>query len=207
MPRQGRRDKQGGISYMLEDLITSKTRVKILFTFLEDPDGMYHVREIVRRVDEEINAVRRELILLEKKGILKKEPRANRVYYFLDKNYPFFTDLVRIYAKSQGLGADILKNRVKLGKIKYAMLSGKFVTGFGEAPSEAVDLLVVGKVVLPELALIVRREEVKRGKEINYTVMQEDEFDFRKKRRDPFIASIIYGPRIMVIGDELSLLA
>ncbi len=63
---------------MLKDLITSKTRVKLLLLFLDDPGSMYHVREIVRRVSEEINAVRRELILLEKKGILQREPRANR---------------------------------------------------------------------------------------------------------------------------------
>ncbi len=192
---------------MLEDLITSKTRVKVLYTFLENPSEMYHVREIVRRVDEEINAVRRELIFLEKKGVLQKEPRANRVYYSFDKSYPFLHDLLRIYLKSKGLAADILKNKVKLGKIKFAMLAGKYVRGFENAKAEEVDLLVVGKVVLPELAVLVRKEEAKRGVEINYTVMQEDEFDFRKKRLDPFISSIIYGPRIMVMGEETALLA
>src|SRR3989338_8761307 len=110
---------------MFSDLITSKTRVKLLMLFLTTPTDMYHVRECVRQVKEEINAVRRELILLEKKGILNKEPRANRVYYSLSKEYPFYYDLLRIGAKSFGLGSEILDNRVKLGKIKYAMFSGK----------------------------------------------------------------------------------
>lgn len=166
---------------------------------------MYHVREIVRRVDEEINAVRRELIYLEKKGILQKEPRANRVYYYLDRNYPYFYDLVRLQAKSSGLGADIIKNRVKLGKIKYAMLSGKFVRNIRENPEE-VDLLIVGTVVVPELALLVKQEETRRGAEINYTVMSEEEFVFRKKRLDPFISSILKGSRLMLLGDEESML-
>src|SRR5581483_11981455 len=191
---------------MLEDLITSKTRVKILKVLLSDPNNMFHVREIVRRVHEEINAVRRELMLLEKRGILKKEPRANRVYYFLDKNYPFYYDLVKLYSKSEGLGADIIKNRVKLGKIKYAMLSGKFARRLPKNPDD-VDLMVVGTVVVPELSLVVRKEEEKTGGEINYTVMTEDEFNFRKKRRDPFIASIIYGSHVMLLGDEESFLA
>lgn len=191
---------------MLKDLITSKTRVKLLFLFLEDPSSMYHVREIVRRVSEEINAVRRELILLEKKGILSREPRANRVYYYLDKNYPFYYDLLRLFAKTNGLGADIIKNRVKLGKIKYAMLSGKFARKSRENPDD-VDLLIVGTVVLPELTLIVKQEETKRGQEINYTVMTEEEFVFRKKRLDPFIVSVISGSRVMLIGDEESMLA
>ena len=68
---------------MFSDLITSKTRVKILNIFLQNAQGMLHVRECVRRSGEEINAVRRELLLLEEKGILNKEPRANRVYYSL----------------------------------------------------------------------------------------------------------------------------
>lgn len=191
---------------LLSDLITSKTRVKILALFLDNPNDMFHVREVVRRVDEEINAVRRELIHLEKKGILKREPRVNRVYYYLDKNYPHFFDLLSIQAKNTGLGANIIKNRIRLGKIKFAMLSGKFARGIRDNPEE-VDLLVVGTVVLPELSLLIKEEEEKRKHEINYTVMTEEEFNFRKKRRDPFITSVIYGSRVMLIGDEEQLLA
>lgn len=190
---------------MFEDLITSKTRVKVLYSFFETPEEMFHVREVVRRVDEEINAVRRELIFLEKKGILKKEPRANRVYYYPDKNYPFYYDIIKIISKSRGIGADIIKNRVKLGKIKFAMLSGRFIRGIRQNHEE-VDLLVVGTVVLPELTLLIKKEEARLKHEINYTVMTEDEFNFRKKRQDPFIASIIYGTRVMLVGDEESLL-
>lgn len=191
---------------MFADIITSKTRVKLLTLFLENPNDMFHVREVVRRVEEEINAVRRELIHLEGKGILKREPRVNRVYYYLDKGYPFYFDLIDIHAKTDGLGADIIKNRVKLGKIKFAMLSGKFARGTRDNP-EDVDLLVVGTVVVPELSLIIREEEGKQKHEINYTVMTEEEFNFRKRRRDPFITSIIYGSRVMLIGDEEQLLA
>jgi len=191
---------------MFEDLITSKSRIKVLHVLLENPTEMYHVRELVRRTGDEINAVRRELSFLEKKGILNREPRANRVYYSLSKNYPFYFDLLRLGAKSLGLGAAILKNRAKLGKIKYAALSGKFVRRLPKNP-EDIDVLVVGTVVLPELALLVREEEKRVNSEINYTVMAEEEFDFRKKRRDPFILSILLGSKIMVIGDEESMLA
>ena len=191
---------------MFGDLITSKTRVKLLNLFLSHTDEMFHVREIVRRVNEEINAVRRELIYLEKKGFLKKEPRANRVYYYIDKQYPFYFDLVKIASKTSGIGYEIIKNRVKLGKIKYAMLSGKFVRGIRENPEE-VDLLIVGTVVLPELALLIREEESRRKHEINYTAMTEEEFNFRKKRRDPFIIGIVSGSRVMLVGDEEGLVS
>jgi len=190
---------------MLSDLITSKSRVKLLSIFLGNPFEMFHVRELVRRTGDEINAVRRELFFLEKKGILSKEPRANRVYYSLSKNYPFYFDLLRIGVKTVGLGAEILVNRAKLGKIKYAMFSGKFARRLKVEPDE-INLLLVGTVVLPELTLLIRGEEKRLNTEINYTVMSEDEFDFRKKRRDPFILSILSGSRIMLIGDEESML-
>jgi hypothetical protein len=191
---------------MLSDLITSKARVKVLEVFLTSPSEMYHVRELVRRTGDEINAVRRELSFLENKGILSREPRANRVYYSLSKNYPFYFDLLRLGAKSIGLGDNILKNRVKLGKIRYAMFSGKFIRRMKEHPDE-VDLLIVGNVVLPELALLVRNEEKRLGTEINYTVMTEEEFGFRKKKSDPFIIAILSGSRFMLIGDEESMLS
>ncbi|MDE2026102.1 MAG: hypothetical protein KGJ07_06405 [Patescibacteria group bacterium] len=191
---------------MLADLITSKSRIQVLNVFLTHSSEMFHVRELVRRTGDEINAVRRELAFLEKHGILAKEARANRVYYFLDKNYPYYFDLLRIGAKVTGLGSEIIKNRVKLGKIKYAMFSGRFVRRLKQAP-EDVDFLLVGTVVLPEVALLVRNEEARLNTEINYTVMSEDEFDFRKKRNDPFIKSILSGSRIMLLGDEENMLS
>ncbi len=191
---------------MFEDLITSKSRIKLINVFLSYSSEMFHVRELVRRTGDEINAVRRELGHLEKNGILSKEPRANRVYYYLDKNYEFYFDLLRIGSKTLGLGEKILKNRVKLGRVKYAMFSGRFARHLPKGP-EDVDLLIVGSIVLPELALLVREEEKRIDAEINYTVMTEEEFEFRKKKRDPFILSILNGSRVMIIGDEESMIS
>jgi hypothetical protein len=167
---------------------------------------MYHIRDCVRQVDEEINAVRRELIMLEKKKVLKREQRANRVYYSLSKDYPFYFDLLKIGAKTIGLGQQILENRAKLGKIKFAMFAGRFIRRMKKNP-EDVDLIIVGTIVLPELALLVRNEEARLGTEINYTAMTEEEFTFRKQRSDPFIATILTGSHVMIIGDEEGLLA
>lgn len=191
---------------MLDDLITSKSRIKLLNVFLSYPSEMFHVRELVRRTGDEINAVRRELSHLEKNSVLAKEPRANRVYYYLSKNYEFYYDLLRIGSKTIGLGNGLLKNRVKLGKVKYVMFSGRFARHLPKGP-EDVDLLVVGTIVLPELALLVREEEKRLDAEINYTVMTEEEFEFRKKKRDPFILAILTGSRVMIIGDEESMLS
>jgi len=186
----------------LSDIITSKVRIKIIELFYSNLKEMYHVRGIVREISEEINAVRRELEKLEKDGLLKKEPRGNRIYYWVRDDYPFFGDLVSLVAKTKGLGAQIIANRSKIGKLNIVMFSGSFVLDKNRKHDEDVDILVVGEVVLPELAAIIRAEESKRGKEINYTVMSREELDFRKKRRDPFLTGILAGSRLMILGTE-----
>lgn len=186
----------------LSDIITSKVRIKILELFFSNLKELYHVRGIVREIGEEINAVRRELTKMEKDGLLRKEPRGNRVYYSVREEHIFFGDLVSMVAKTTGLGSLMIGGRSKIGKVTFVMFSGKFVRSKERKRDDDVDILVVGDVVLPELASIIRVEESKRGKEINYTVMSREEFDFRKKRRDPFILGILSGSRVMVIGDE-----
>lgn len=190
----------------LSDLLVSKVRVKLLQIFLSQPGEIFYVRELVRKANEEINAVRRELARMESRGLVKKEARANRIYYGFRKDYLFYEELLRLVTKTTGLGGQIIEERNKIGKLKYVMLSGRLVR-LKDHQQQNVDILVVGEVVLPQLAQIVRGYEAKLGREINYTVMTEQEFVFRKKRRDPFITSILLGSRIMLIGDEEELVS
>lgn len=191
---------------MLQDLIISKCRVKLLQIFFHQPNELFYIRQLVRQTGEEINAVRRELIRLEKLGIIQKESRGNRVYYWLNKNYPLFGDLLSLISKSVGLGGEIIRNKGKIGKVKVAMLSGRFARGL-PTKEGAVDLLVVGEINLPQLAKIIREQESKIGREINYTVMTKQELEFRKKRHDPFLTGILTDARIMLIGDEMDLVS
>lgn len=191
---------------MLSDLIISRVRVKLLEIFLTQPGKIIHVRDLVRRTKEEINAVRRELAHLEKAGLLAHEQRANRLYYSCRRGYPLYYDLLELVTKTTGLGRAILKNKNKLGRVRFAMLSGKFARDI-PGSAEQVDLLVVGNVVVAEVAALVREEELKRGREIFFTPMTEEEFVFRKKKKDPFILNILSGSRVMIIGDEEELIS
>lgn len=191
---------------MLSDLMISKCRIKLLETFLGQPKEIFYIRQLVRLIGEEINAVRRELAHLEKAGIVKKENRGNRIYYWVDPNYSLYGDLLSLFSKRVGLGGAIVKNKNKVGRIWLAMLSGKFARGL-PTKEGAVDLLIVGDVLMPELGKAVHAEEAKVGREINYTVMSRQEFEFRKKRHDPFLLGILTDARIMLVGDELDLIA
>lgn len=186
---------------MLNALFVSKVRIKLLKTFLVYPGKSFYVRELVRLTKEEINAVRRELARMQKNGLVSSEWRGNRRYYKFREDYLFYPELLRLVIKTSGLGGAIIKNKAKLGKIKYAMLTGDFIRGRKPRAKE-VSLLVVGNVVLPQLTSLVKAEEAKRDFEINYTVMTEEEFGFRRHRRDPFVLEILSKSRAMLIGDE-----
>ncbi len=185
----------------LQDFLISRVRVKLLKIFLEDPAKIYYVRELVRSSSEEINAVRRELLRMETKGMVKKEPRGNRLYYGFKRDYLFYNELLQLVAKSVGLGMEIIKQRNRLGKIKFALLSSRFTRHKPHRDTD-VDILIVGEIVLPQLAAIVAHYEKDLAREINYSVMTKEEFEFRKRRRDPFITQILMGSRVMLIGDD-----
>ncbi len=191
---------------MLKNLIVSKVRIKILQTFFDQSGQIYYVRELVRMTGEEINAVRRELANLEKMGILKKEARGNRLYYDLNKQHILYGDLISMMHKTVGIGKDLVKKKSQLGKISLAMLSGRFARRL-DTLEGGVDLLVVGEIDLVKLGHLVQEEEKRLKREINYTVMTKNEFNFRKKRRDPFLSGILLGSRVMIIGDEEDLVA
>lgn len=190
---------------MLKDLFISKTRVKLLEIFLSDPTQMYHVRDLVRKAGEEINAVRRELQRMESLGLVKKEARGNRLYYWFRKDYIFYSDLLSLVAKTTGLGAAIIKNRHKLGRVNYVAISSRFARCEKRLSPEDVDMLIVGEVILPELSAIIRAEETRRGEPINYTPMTEDELKFRRNRRDPFLLNVLTSSRVVILGDDADL--
>jgi len=186
---------------MLEALIISRVRVKILTLFFMNPDSMYHLREIQRQTDEAMNAIRREMQHLQQAGYASSERRGNRKYYRMRKDHPLYYDLLGLMHKTQGLGKALIENKTKLGKVKFIMFSGKFVRHIPHSQND-VDILLVGAVILPELTQLVRIEEERRGIEINYTVMSEEELAFRKRRKDPFVMRVLGGSRVMIVGDE-----
>jgi len=189
---------------MLRDLIISKVRIKLLEIFLYQLSEIFYVRQLVRMTGEEINAVRRELIRLEGAGMLKKEPRGNRLYYWFNKRHPLFGDLLSLIHKTAGLGGQIVKNKNKIGRVNFALMSGRFARRLPTREGE-VDLLVVGEIEMPKLVAIIKEEEKGLKKEVNYSVMTRQEFEFRRKRRDPFLLGILASSRIMLIGDEENL--
>src|SRR6185295_8438275 len=82
---------------MFEQLFGSKTRVKLLQLFYTNPNRAFYVREITRKVDEQINSVRRELSNLLSIGIITSEANNNRLYYEVNQKYQHYVPLTQIF--------------------------------------------------------------------------------------------------------------
>lgn len=191
---------------MIENIFVSRVRVKLLRFFFMDSSRELHIRGIVRKIDEEINAVRRELKNLEETGILKSEKRGNRLYYTLDESCPINTELLGLVNKEFGLGGIVLERKDLLGDVHFAVLTTAYLENHHPSPYD-IDILFVGNLNMKSLSKSIKQAEDELKREIRYTVMTRDELDYRKKKRDAFIMNILNKHKIMLIGDENKLLA
>jgi hypothetical protein len=84
---------------MIEQLFGSKTRVKLLRLFFSNPNRSFYVREITRKVDEQINSVRRELANMLSLGIITSDSSNNKLYYEVNQNYEYFSPLQTMFSE------------------------------------------------------------------------------------------------------------
>lgn len=184
---------------MLNRLFSSRTRVKILTLFLMNPGEEVYVRQIARRVEENINAVRRELENLERVGLLKSEKKGNLKYYTTNRDFPIYDELSSIILKTEGV-AKFLQDRLAEIGIEVAFIYGSFASGEATAESD-IDLFLVGDVREEEVVLEVREVEKKLSREVNYVLFTPQEFKERVKNKDPFVRNVLDGAKIMLIGE------
>lgn len=179
---------------MIDALFGSKTRVKLLHLFLNNPNRAFYVREITRKIDEQINSVRRELANMLSIGIIQNDSSNNRLYYEVNQQYAHYKPLHAIFADSnfnsestENTPNDWTKRLKQLGDVRIALLAGSLVRG----STTDVDVLLVGSVNKTQAKKFINEIEDEEGKSINYTIMPYDDFYYRLSIRDRFVTDII----------------
>lgn len=183
---------------MLAKLIASKTRQKLLGMFLTNTEKEYYLRDVARRLKENINSIRRELKNLEDAGVVKSRKEGNLKYYSTNKANPIYPELKSIYLKTEGLGDEIRKELPKAGKIDNAFIYGSYAQGTEKQDSD-IDLMIIGAVEQTRLAGIIKDLEDRLGKDINYSVFTREEYKLRQDRKDPYITDVSRGKKIKLI--------
>lgn len=189
---------------MLEQLFTSKARVKVLETFLvSSREEEMHIRELARTLNASPPHVMNVLEGLTRLGILAKVRRGNMVFYRLNKSSTIAEDIKRILLKTESLGYELQKilKETDGRNIKYALIYGSFAKGT-EVTSSDIDLLVIGDIGEDEVVNTVLRAQKRIGREINYIVWSEKEFQQKARSEAALLREIAKTPVIMLIGDE-----
>ncbi|MBU0546361.1 winged helix-turn-helix domain-containing protein [Patescibacteria group bacterium] len=197
---------------MLEHLIGSKTRLKLLQLFYRSQDRSFYVRELARLIGVQLNAVRRELANLERLCIITHVPAGTSKieeagterskYFKLNSNFLLYNELKNLLFKSQELEEQILVEDLKKkgGKIKFLLLTGLF-TGDAEA---GTDILIVGEIKAMTVSRLVKEFEQLFGKSIRYTIMDDKEFTDRHEIGDRFLYGV-FECKNMVVVDEFNI--
>lgn len=191
---------------MIDSLFGSKTRVKLLHLFLNNPEKSFYVREITRMIDEQINSVRRELANMVSVGIVQQDAIDNKLYYSVNEDYPYIKPLAAIFSDKNtegGMGvASSVSWKDSLGRmrgLRLAIISGKLVVG----SSSAVDLLLVGDgMSAVTIKNLVKKIEKDRKIEINYAVISYDDFYYRMSVKDRFIMDIVRNKHSVLVDIE-----
>ncbi len=199
--------------FKIEQLFGSKTRARLLSLFLENSERCFYVRELTRRIDAQLNSVRRELQNLVRLGIVEevegtildaesgeevKKRSEKKKFYRANVSCSFFQDLRNIMKKSAVLmHRPFMKQLSASGRVDLLVLTGHFL----DLQDAATDVLIVGELESPDLESSIGLFEKDIGREVNYTFMPRQEFLYRRDVKDRFLTSILSGEKVVLVND------
>jgi hypothetical protein len=194
---------------MIEQLFGSKTRVKLLYLFYSNPNRSFYVREITRKIEEQINSVRRELSNLLAAGIITSDTTNNKLYYEVNQKFEHYEPLLAMFGgkpkaatavkkKTAATATDAPNDVASLGNVELALYTGQFTRD----ESSGIDMLVVGDVNQNKLQKFVAELEAQEGKNIRYTLFTVDEYHYREQIHDRFLDSIKNAKKQILVDKQ-----
>ncbi len=174
---------------MLETLISSKTRVRLLLKFFSNSKTRTYLRGLANEFDVSSNAIRIELNRLFDAGLITSEKEGRRRIYRANTKHPLYPELMNLTRKN--LGLDRVEQIInKLGTVKLALVTGDYANGID---SGLIDLLIVGSVNKPYLAKLTYKAESLTGRRIRTLVVTENEYREMKNNKSLRNALVLWS--------------
>jgi predicted transcriptional regulator len=203
---------------MIEQLFGSKTRVKLLKLFYTNPNRSFYVREITRKIEEQINSVRRELANLLSIGIISSDANNNRLYYEVNQDHEYYSALSMIFGgaakkskKSMVKGEKESSPKVDVseehplamaikdtGRVDLVILTGQFTRD----ELSGIDILIVGDINQSKLNRFIGELEKSENKDIRYTVLTFSGYQYRVQINDRFINNVLESKKQVIINHQ-----
>lgn len=158
---------------MIESLITSKTRIKLLLKFFLNSQTKSYLRSLETEFNESTNSIRVELNRLENAGLLDSEVEGNKKMFFANTSHPLFKDINNILRKFIGIDQIIEQITSQIGDLQAAYLTGDFAIG---KDSHVIDLALVGDHLDRQyIDRLVKKAENFVSRRIKYLIMNHEE--------------------------------
>lgn len=154
--------------------------------------------EIITKIAKDFKESLKVKKKLKKNAIINK---TEKKYYSVNKDFILFDEIKALIVKSQILyEKDFVEKLYQAGKPKLLILSGFFVND----DQAVVDLFIVGRINKSKLLKLIKSLENQMGREINFTLMDVKEFNYRRNITDIFLYDILERKKIIVV-DELEI--
>ena len=159
---------------MLDSLITSQTRIRLLLRFFLNPESTSYLRELAEEFGESTNAIRVELNRLEKAGLLESFENGRVKLYRANRKHPLFPEIQSMVRKFTGIDKLIGEVLQKLGHIQAAYIVGDYAQG---KDSGIIDLVLLGEVDEEYLHTLLKKAESLIHRKIRYLVLKGHEVE------------------------------
>ncbi len=191
---------------MLEKLISSSARVKIIRLLLLNEEKRYYQREIAELTELPVRAVQREGIRLTEMGLLHRTEDGNRVYFQANPACSIFPELKRILLKTVALES-LLGDALAGGEqIEIAFIYGSYAAS-RETITSDIDLFVIGFTSSRQLSTALRPVQAEIQRDVNYHLVTPEDLQEKILQGNGFLRNVLDGPKIFVIGNEETLRA
>ena len=158
---------------MLDTLVTSKTRLKLILKFFLNSSSSAYLKELAKEFGESSNAVRLELNRFEKAGLLESEVSGNKKMYQANVLHPLYKDIHSIISKTIGIDQIIEEVIDKLGDVEEAYITGDFAIGKN---GKTIDILLIGADINKNfLHLLIDKAEFLINRKIRYLILSASE--------------------------------
>ena len=159
---------------MIETLISSKTRIKLLLKFFLNRNNSSYLRALENEFGESTNAIRVELNRLEEAGLLQSQNKGNKKYFSANQDHPLFFEIHNIIRKHIGLDKIVQNVIERLGQVQRVYLLGNFARGLD---CDVIDLLFIGDIDRLYLIELIQKVEKRINRKIRYLIYSVEEVE------------------------------
>lgn len=172
---------------MIEALISSKTRIKLLLKFFLNSNTSSYLRGLETEFGESSNAIRVELNRFEKAGMLKAFTQGNKKLFQANTDHPLFSEIHNIVLKQIGFDKIIDDVVQRLGEVKEVYIGGDFAKG---TDSQIIDLIFVGDIDKNYLIHLIEKVEKiihRKIRYVIYTAQEKKDINWGQFEVDPLL--------------------